>query len=57
MMNTTTMTEAQIKKAARKIARKANALRARGDHAGADRMVAEATANVIAMRRAGLVTR
>jgi type III secretion system FlhB-like substrate exporter len=57
MMNTATMTEAQIKTAARKIARKANRLRAKGDHAAADKLVNEARDNVEAMRRAGLVTR
>lgn len=49
------MNETQIKNAARKIARKANALRAKGDHAAADKMVDEAMRNVIEMRKRGEV--
>ena len=50
-----TMTETQIRNAARKIARRAQALRNRGDHAAADRMVDEAMRNVMEMRAAGMV--
>lgn len=49
------MTETQIRNAARKIARKAQALRNRGDHAAADKMVDQAMRNVMELRRAGLV--
>lgn len=50
-----TMTEAQIKTAARNIARKAQKLRNKGDHAAADRMVEEAMRNVEEMRKRGEV--
>lgn len=50
-----TMTEAQIKTAARKIARQASRLRAKGDHDAANKMVAGAAANVAAMRARGEV--
>jgi hypothetical protein len=55
MNNTTPMTETQVRNAARKIARKAQALRNKGRHAEADKMVNEATANVTALRAAGKV--
>lgn len=55
MNNTTPMTETQIRKAAQKIARKAQALRNKGRHAEADKMVNEAMATVEAMRAAGKV--
>ena len=49
-MNNTTMTETQIAKAARLIARKCTALRKQGRHAEADAVVRQAAANVDAMR-------
>lgn len=51
-MPTTNMTEAQIKKAARKIARKATALRNAGRYEEAKRIVDEALRNVEALRAA-----
>lgn len=54
-MTKTTMTEAQIKTAARNIARKATKLRKAGRHDEADAMVRQAAANVDALRAAGKV--
>jgi hypothetical protein len=49
------MNEAQIKTAARRIAKQANRLRAKGLHAEADAMVDQAMRNVEAMRARGEV--
>lgn len=54
-MTKTKMTEAQIRKAARRIARKAQQLRAKGQHEAADAMVNQAMQNVEAMRARGEV--
>ena len=55
MNTTTTWTETQIRNAARKIARKATALRRQGKHEEAEELVQAASRNVDALRRAGAV--